>query len=235
MIIDGIFMQDNDKKKRNKFFSIFDYKKIIALDIKWKIILSMIVFVNLAAIFIAIFSNEYRMFFSNSPISWITPLLPQEPILIIYANIYKSDPLLIALSAGIATFMIELVNYRLLVPICNLEKLKPFKEKSFFRILRRYYEKFPFVVITFVGFTPVPHLPFRILAVLTEYSIIGYGIATFIGRTAFYYVVAKIAGPIPKLPYWVYILFILALILLGLIKWLYSRIKNRQMDSPNAR
>ena len=102
------------------------------------------------------------------------------------------------------------------MPASNLKQLEPFKEKRIFKVLERWFNKIPFAMITFVGFTPVPHLPFRLMAVLTNYSIVRYAFASFVGRAAFYYLVA-LTGGLLSLPYWVYIIFLSAMILLVLV------------------
>jgi len=210
-------------------------KKIAKLHIKWKIHIIAIILINLSAVFTLISSDVYRnlvwlfyySFFSNSPLGWFTPLLPQEPGILLAAIEY--NPLPIALVAGIATYFVELINYWLLIPICNLDRLKPFKEKCFYKILIDYYSRFPFLIIAFVALSPVPHLPFRMLAVLADYSVLKYGFATFLGRTIFYYILA-LGGEIVKelmdrfgIPYWIYIFVILLAVLIGFIRWLYRR------------
>jgi membrane protein YqaA with SNARE-associated domain len=196
------------------------YKKVIELHIKWKILIVAIVFVNLSAVFTIIFLGDYRnlvwlFYYStlcNSPFGWFFPM--QEPILMLYGNLYH--PFVVALTAGIATFMIEIINYQILVPICNLKQLQSFRKKRFYRILEGYFNKIPFIVISFVGFTPLPHAPFRILAVLTKYSVIRYAIATFVGRAPFYYLVAM-TGKVLNIPNYVYVIATAIAIIVALV------------------
>ena len=198
------------------------------LSLRWKILISVIFFINLLVLSVCLCFNEYRsliwLFYysalSNCPISWIVPLMPQEPMLLLYGTLY--DPLLVALIAGIATFIIELLNYQMLVPVLNTKQLEPFKHKRSYKLLERYFNRSPFGIIAFVGFTPVPHLPFRILAVITHYPIVRYALASFVGRISFYYLVAKI-GRVVGLPYWIYIIFLLIIVIFGLTtKIIYS-------------
>lgn len=196
-------------------------KRMLKLSMRWKIFIAAIVFSNLALIAITLCVNRYRAliglfyysFLSNSPISWIVPLMPQEPMLLLYGTLYS--PLVVALTAGIATFLIELINYQVLVPVCALEQLKPFKRQRVYRVLEHYFHKIPFAVITFVGLTPIPHLPFRFLAVLTGYPVLRYALASFVGRSSFYYVVA-LTGAVWNLPPWVYMILLLGLAALAL-------------------
>ena len=198
------------------------HKEILVPNAKWKALISVIAFLCFLALLVAVCSAKYRrltwLFYysvaSNCPVSWLVPVMPQEPMLLLYGSLY--EPWLVALTAGVATFVIELLNYQILIPVSNLRQLEPFKEKRICKFLERWYNKIPFAIIAFVGFTPVPHLPFRLLAVLTKYSIVKYALASFVGRAAFYYIVAMTGGVL-NLPYWVYIIFLLAMILLALI------------------
>ena len=208
----------------------FVKEKIVNISLRWKILILLMLFSNIVVLIVGLNMDGYRKlmllffysFFSNAPISWVAPLMPQEPALLMYGAIYA--PWLVAMTAGIATFNIELINYQILVPICNLEKLKAYRKKRFYIILERYFNLVPFLVIVFVGFTPVPHLPFRLLSVLTGYNIVKYAFASFLGRTSFYYIMA-LTGTFLHLPYWVYIAFLLVIIVIGLIIGLHSRKK----------
>jgi len=216
-------------------------KRVPNLSRKWKALILVIIFINIAVLFVTLCFDKYRpylglfyySFFSNSPISWIAPLMPQEPALLLYGSF--CSPLLVALTAGLATYIIEIFNYQMLVPVCRLELLEQYKSKRFYKVLARYYNIVPFIVVVIVGLTPVPHFPFRVLSVLTGYSIIRYGIATFIGRTLFYYPVA-LTGDVLNLPYWVYIALLLVIIALGLgFKVVRSYRNRKKLETGTAR
>jgi len=194
--------------------------RISKFSIKWKILTLAIIILNLLVFFLTLCFNRLRpllglFYYStlcNSPFGWFFPM--QEPMLMLYGNLYH--PWVVASTSGIATLMIELINYQILVPICNLKQLQPFKKKRFYLILEGYFSKIPFITIAFVGFTPVPHAPFRILAVLANYSVIRYAIATFVGRAPFYYLVAM-TGKVLNIPNYVYVIATVIAIIVALV------------------
>lgn len=188
-------------------------KRIPYLSKKWKALILTIVIINLLVLFITLSFSNYRsllvLFYYSalciSPFGWFIPM--QEPMLMMYGSLYPA--FIVAVFAGVATFMVEIINYQMMVPICNIGQLKRFKQKRFYLILEKYFNKMPFFVIAFVGFTPVPHVPFRILSVLANYSIVRYSISTAIGRGLFYYLIA-LSGMVLNIPYWFYIIVIIA-------------------------
>ena len=128
-------------------------------------------------------------------------------------------PWLVALAAGIATFLIEIVNYYILASVRNFKQLgtilKTLKEKRLYQLLERWFGTMPFAVILFVALTPLPHWPFRVLSVMANYPVLRYAVSSFIGRTFWYYLVAW-TGTVLDLPYQVYLVLVAVLVVLAL-------------------
>jgi len=205
--------------------------KIPKINARWKTIAFLSVITSFPIVFLCLLFSEYKLIWlylysavSNSPLNWIVPVTPQEPIVLLYGQIY--EPLLVAFIAGVSSFLLEIYNYQILVPTCNISQLEKFKRNRFYRIFERNFSKIPFIMVTIVGFTPLPHLPIRILSVTSGYSIYKYAFASFAGRFPFYYILAE-TGSVFDISYWVYILLFLIMIFLTVIGKIIMIFKKR--------
>ena len=112
-------------------------------------------------------------------------------------------PWLVAIIGGVTTAWIEYFNYRMLGRVITVNQIKAATEKRPYQIAERWFKKFPFLIIVFTGFTPVPYAPFRVFAVSSRYPIDRYIIAVLAGRTPRYYLWAWL-GAVFDLPLWGY-------------------------------
>lgn len=136
------------------------------------------------------------------------PIAPHEPVILLYGTLYP--PWVVAVCAGTATSIIELVNYCILAPLLNLRRIGTFREKRFYQRAEHYFSKFPFSSLLFSGFAPVPFVPFRMLAVTTKYSVKKFVLAVFLGRVPRFYLLA-LMGKALDVPTWVHgIILVLA-------------------------
>jgi len=133
----------------------------------------------------------------------IIPIAPHEPVILLYGKLYP--PWIVAICAGIAISVIEFVNYQILMFMINLRKIRRFREKQSYQRAEHYFSKFPFLSLLFACLTPVPFIPFRVLAVTTGYPARKYVLSVFIGRTPRFYLLAWI-GIALNLPFWVYVI-----------------------------
>ena len=137
--------------------------------------------------------------------STFIPIAPHEPVILLYGKLYV--PWLVTLCAGIAVLVMELVNYHILAPILNSERIRAFREKQFYQRAEHCFSKFPFLSLLLACLAPVPFVPLRILAVTTRYSVKKYALSVFIGSTARFYLLALMGNAL-DLPAWVYIIFL---------------------------
>ena len=87
--------------------------------------------------------------------------------------------------------------------LITVKQIKAVTEKRLFRTAERWFKRFPFLVIVFTGFTPVPYAPFRVIAVSSRYPIDRYIVAVLVGRTPRDYLWALLGSAI-DIPLWGY-------------------------------
>ena len=130
------------------------------------------------------------------------PIVPHEPVILLYGNRYS--PWLVAICAGVAVSMIELVNYHALSFILDSKKIKGVRENQSYQRSEHYFSKLAFPSLLFACLAPVPFIPFRVLTVTTGYSARKYVLSVFMGRLPRFYLLAWI-GRALNLPFWVYV------------------------------
>ena len=152
--------------------------------------------------------------FYTSASNFFIPWLPHEPMVLLYGALFA--PWLMALLGGIATCWVEFFNYKLLRLVLNVRLIREVTKKKPYQVAERWFNKSPFSVLVFAGASPVPYVPFRVLAVSSGYPLGRYLLAVFVGRTPRYYVLA-LTGEAINLPFWTYgIVFGL---LVGIVSW----------------
>ena len=133
--------------------------------------------------------------------NFFIPWLPLRPMILLFGTLFS--PWLIAILGGVATAWVEYFNYRMLGRLITVKQIKAVTEKRLFRTAERWFKRFPFLVIVFTGFTPVPYAPFRVVAVSSRYPIDRYIVAVLVGRTPRYYLWALLGSAI-DIPLWGY-------------------------------
>ena len=165
------------------------------------------------------------------------PWLPHEPAVLLYGDLY--NPWLVAFVGGLATCWIEFFNYKLLELITHIQQVKAFTEKQTYQKAEGYFKKFPFFTLVFTGLTPVPFAPFRVFSVTSNYPLIKYLLAVFVGRTPRYYILAATGAAI-HLPLWANGLIFVLFLLVILWNKVRERSKTRQtsfsqrVEKPNG-
>ena len=153
----------------------------------------------------------------------LIPIAPHEPVLLLYGKMYS--PWLVAICAGVGISVIELINYYILGFILDSRKIRGFREKQSYQRAEHYFSKFAFPSLLFACLTPVPFIPFRVLAVTTGYSVKKYVLSVFIGRVPRFYLLAWM-GKVLNLPLWVYVIVIViafSIILAKKLAWKTER------------
>ncbi len=183
-------------------------KSIISQVIQSKTAKACMTLVTSFAILALLFGFLFPVYRGLVHLCWLTilcstfiPIAPHEPVILAYGALYPAWP--VAICAGIAISATEFVNYHALTPILNLEKIKAFREKRSYQRAEHHFSRLPFLSLLFACFTPLPFIPFRVLAVTTGYSTRKFVLSVFMGRTPRFYLLALI-GKTLNFPNWVY-------------------------------
>jgi len=211
---------------------ITPYKEFMLQAIKSKrvktcliLLVSFGIMTLLVSFFLPIYQGLTHLFWLSIISNTVIPLTPNEPIVLLYGQLYSS--LLVAIISTIAVSLIEFINYQILVPVLEINKIKIFREKRSFQRAEYYFNKLPFTSLVVSCLTPIPFFPFRILAVTTGYSIIKYVSSVFVGRFPRYYILA-FTGKMLNLPTWVYITIIIIVLVIALAKNLKNYLNRRR-------
>ncbi len=197
-------------------------KSIISQVIQSKTAKACMTLVMSFAILALLFGFLFPVYRGLIHLYWLTilcstfiPIAPHEPVILAYGALYPVW--LVAIYAGIAISATEFVNYHVLTPILNLEKIRAFREKRFYQRAEHHFSRLPFLSLLFACFTPVPFIPFRVLAVTTGYSSRKFTLSVFMGRTPRFYLLALI-GKTLNFPTWVYaviLIIVFSIVLTG--------------------
>jgi membrane protein YqaA with SNARE-associated domain len=208
------------------------YKNFVLQAIKNKrvktcliLLVSFVIITLLVSFFLPIYQGLTHLFWLSIISNTLIPLTPHEPILLLYGKLYSS--LLVAIVATIAVSLIEFINYQILVPVLEINKIKIFREKRSFQRAEYYFNRIPFMSLVISCLTPIPFFPFRILAVTIGYSIKKFVFSVIVGRFPRYYVIA-FTGKILNLPTWVYITVIITVLVIVLAKNLKNYLSRRR-------
>ena len=156
-------------------------------DRRWSILLHATALVGLAGIPIVYWFPDTATLVwlalvalpANGPLS---PILPTafEP-LIMEAAKYQSPFWVAVVSLGSYMYM-EYLNWHLYRWVLNRKRLSAFREKPWIQRSLQYFGRWPFGTVIVFALTPLPFWVARILAILREYSLTRFMVATAIGR-----------------------------------------------------
>lgn len=207
-----------------------NYHKVFMLQAiqskRIRICLFLLMSFGILSLLVSFFLPAYRelvyLFWLSITSNTVVPFTFQEPLLLLYGQLYS--PFLVTIIAVIAVVIMEFINYQILVPVLEINKIKIFRKKRFYQLVELYFSKFPFLSLVVSCLAPIPLFPFRILAVTTRYPVKKYILSIFIGRTPLYYLLA-LTGQILNLPTWIYIISIAGVFAIMLLKKLNKKIK----------
>jgi membrane protein YqaA with SNARE-associated domain len=143
-------------------------------------------------------SYLYLLFYAipaNSAIS----VFPHEPVVIYFGK--HGSVLLTAAAASIGTLIAGFLDHSVFVPVMNLQSLKGYKDKGWYRKAARFYMRFPFLTLVVTGFTPIPFFPFKFLSFSVHYPLWRYLAALLTARFPRYVVLAWV-GHVTNVPNW---------------------------------
>ena len=159
---------------------------------RWKVFLAVMGLCCAAAAPIALLFPASRplilLFLYTIPSHSVIPL-PHEPAMVVAGKLY--DPLLVALVAGVATFISSFLDYETVNFLFNRTRAGDAREHRVYQGCVHYFLKAPFVSLVIAAFTPfVAFYPFRILGPTSGYPVRRYMLAVFIGRVPRFYLEA---------------------------------------------
>ncbi|MFC2171958.1 YqaA family protein [Acidobacteriota bacterium] len=138
--------------------------------------------------------------------------LPTPPVVIKMGKAFH--PGTVAIAGALANCLAAAVEYRLLSWLMVRARLKQRTEAHrSFRRFARYFKRYAFLCLAVSGFTPIPFEPFRIAAILANYSFPKYLLAVFAGRLPRYFLVAQIGYLFSVPPYLLVVLFAVLLLI----------------------
>ncbi|MCH8205400.1 MAG: VTT domain-containing protein [Chloroflexi bacterium] len=187
-----------------------------------------------AALVVSLAAPHYLLLvwfsFYTSVSNFFIPWLPLRPMILLFGTLFA--PWLIAILGGVATAWVEYFNYRMLGRVLTVDRIRAATEKRPYQFAERWFKKFPFWIIVFTGFTPVPYAPFRVFAVSSKYPIDRYIVAVLVGRTPRYFLWALLGAAI-DLPLWgIAVVFVpfLAIPAFAAVRTWRSRVRARRVD-----
>jgi len=185
----------------------------------------------LVSFLLPIYRGLIYLFWLTVLCNTLIPIAPHEPVILLYGKLYS--PCLVAICAGIAILVIELINYHVLVPLLDLKRIRAFREKPLYQSAEHYFSKLPFSSLLFACFAPIPFIPFRVLAVTTRYSVRKFALSVFLGRTPRFYLLA-LTGKALNIPAWVYVTILIIAFSIVLTKKLAERRKGGDKERRGA-
>lgn len=168
---------------------LFIYDKLSFKVYFFSFILILIGLINLY--FIAV-QKQYRsfiyVFFYSIPSNTAISIFPHEPVLI-FCGQYL-DLFLLSLSATLGTIVAGYIDFQIFVPVLNYRKIIGYKNKRFYQVSIKYFNKYPFITLIIAGFTPIPFFVFKFFAFSVRYPLWRYLASLTIGRFPRYYLLA---------------------------------------------
>jgi ribonucleoside-triphosphate reductase len=128
------------------------------------------------------------LFLYTIPSHSVIPL-PHEPAMVLAGKMY--DPLIVALVAGVATFVSSFLDYETVNFIFNRTRARGVREHRVYQGCVHYFLRAPFASLVLAAFAPfIAFYPFRILSPTSGYPAWRYMLAVFIGRVPRFYLEA---------------------------------------------
>lgn len=160
-------------------------------------------------------SSYYYLAFYSIPSNTAITVFPHEPVLFYFgkfANLWFT-----ALAATAGTVVAGIMDHAVFVPLLNLQSVRGYKDKRFYRAAIRYFMRWPFATLFVAGFTPVPFFPFKFLSFSMHYPMWKYVAALIVSRFPRYYLLAWL-GMEFQIPTWVLVASFVVIIGMYLLK-----------------
>jgi membrane protein YqaA with SNARE-associated domain len=114
--------------------------------------------------------------------------LPTNPLIIYMGREYF--PAMVAIVGAAGTAVANMTEYLLLGILFETRRAQRVKRTHTYQVLKRYFERSPFLLMVAVNFVPIPVDPVRWMAISVDYPRWRYVLSTFLGRIPRYYLLA---------------------------------------------
>ncbi|HSG47728.1 MAG TPA: VTT domain-containing protein [Longimicrobiales bacterium] len=136
--------------------------------------------------------NLWVLFFYSFPSEFLVGLVPHEPALIYFGAYHPAW--VVAAVAAVGTAMAEAMNYSVFSYFYDRPAIRRSYDHPAVRKTMGWFDRAPFAVILFAGFTPAPFFPVRFLVVMTGYSPWRYIAGVLLSRTPRFFILAAVGG-----------------------------------------
>ncbi len=160
-------------------------------------------------------SSYLYLVFYAIPANSAVSVFPHEPVVIYFGS--QGSVLYTAIAASIGTLIAGFLDHSVFVPVMNLQSLKGYKKKGWYRRAARFYMRFPYLTLVVTGFTPIPFFPFKFLSFSVHYPLWRYLSALLTGRFPRYMLLAWF-GSFFDIPKWLLFGFFGLIVLLYALK-----------------
>jgi membrane protein YqaA with SNARE-associated domain len=132
--------------------------------------------------------------------------LPTNPVIIGLGRTY--DPLLVGILGALGTAVANLSEYHVIAYLSARKFADKLKKRKIYLKMQEWYWQYPFLLLVLTNFLPIPVDPVRWLSIASGYSRLNFALATFVGRTPRYYLLALL-GERYQVPNWILLLLII--------------------------
>jgi membrane protein YqaA with SNARE-associated domain len=161
-------------------------------------------------------------FFAYMSLACNTIPLPATPVVLYMGTEYPW--IVVALVGGAATSLANLIDYEIFSTVFKTKLLKKIKDSEHSQASIRTFNRVAFPALAAVNFVVFSWDLIRLVAIAAKYPRWKYALATFIGRTARYAVLAAV-GEFFKPPLWAVGIVAVLVALPALVSWVRSRIR----------
>jgi membrane protein YqaA with SNARE-associated domain len=167
-------------------------------------------------------------FFAYMSLASNTIPLPATPVIIYMGREYPW--IVVALVGGVATSLANLIDYEIFSSVFKTKLLKKIKDSEHSQASIRTFNRVAFPALAAVNFVVFSWDLIRLVAIAAKYPRWKYALASFIGRTARYAVLALV-GEFFNPPLWAIGIVAVLVALPALISWLRSRIRKPKEET----
>ena len=191
---------------------------------------------GLAAVFAVSFllppaAKGLARFFAYMSLACNTVPLPATPVVLYMGREYPW--VAVALVGGVATSLANLIDYEIFSSVFKTKLLKKIKDSEHSQASIRTFNRIAFPALTAVNFVVFSWDLIRLVAIAARYPRWKYALASFIGRTVRYAILAAV-GEFFEPPLWAIGVVAVVVALPALVSWLRARLRRRAPEDGNG-
>jgi membrane protein YqaA with SNARE-associated domain len=155
---------------------------------------------------------------------------PLEPAMLYTAKLYPIWQ--VTLVTTIGCNIGGIYDYWIFGPLLHHEQVRPrYENTRLFTSALKWFEKAPLITLIFIGFTPIPFVPLKLLAIAGGYPQWRYQLALLIGRAPRYAIISWLGYVIP-FPNWLLVTIMILLVIAYVISHIRAKITGQ--DGSNS-